>query len=375
MEKKYERVWAEISLDNIEHNYLEMKKKAGCEVAGVVKANAYGHGAKQVAQRLEKAGCRFFCVASLAEAEELRSCVSSPILILGYTPPEQTGELIEFDITQSAANLETAKAFSAEAVKLGKKMKVHIKLDTGMGRTGFNCRTDGREGLAAAAEAVRLPGLEVGGVFTHFPVSDEPDGADYTRAQYAGFAESVKKLEELCGMKFAVKHCANSGALVNCDYTYMDMVRPGIALYGCFPGSEAQGLELRPAMELKTRVIQVSGFEDGESVGYGRTWKADGRRRIAVISVGYADGFSRRFSNNGEVLIRGKRAPVVGRVCMDLAMIDVTEIKDAQIGDTVTLIGRDGGETISADEYAASAGTISYEMLCAVSARVPRYYE
>ena len=206
-------------------------------------------------------------------------------------------------------------------------------------------------------------------------MSDEPDGADYTRAQYAEFAESVKKMEELCGMKFAVKHCANSGALVNCDYSYMDMVRPGIALYGCFPGSEEQGLELRPGMELKTRVIQVSDFEDGESVGYGRTWRAAGKRRIAVISAGYADGFSRRFSNNREVLICGKRAPIAGRVCMDLAMADVTDIPGVKVGDTVTLIGRDGEEFISADEYAASAGTISYEMLCAVSARVPRYYE
>jgi len=375
MEKKYERVWAEISLDNIEHNYLEMKKKVGREVAGIVKANAYGHGAKQVAQRLERAGCRFFCVASLAEAIELRECVSSPILILGYTPPEQTDELIENDIIQSAANFEAAKSFSAEAVKLGKKLKVHIKLDTGMGRTGFNCRDAEKADLARIAEAARLPGLDVGGVFTHFPVSDEADGAEYTKAQYERFAGTVKKLEELCGLKFAVKHCANSGALVNCDYTYMDMVRPGIALYGCFPGSEAQGLELRPAMELKTRVIQVSDFEDGETVGYGRTWKAQGKRRIAVISAGYADGFSRRFSNNREVIIRGKRVQVVGRVCMDLAMIDVTDIKDARVGDTVTLIGRDGEEFISADEYAASAGTISYEMLCAVSARVPRYYE
>lgn len=368
------RTWAQVSVSAIQYNYGKMRAKLpeGCKFMGVVKANAYGHGGVQVAKMLQRYGCDYFAVACLDEAEELRkNGITLPILILGGTVPEFAERIVDCGATQTISNLESAKEFSRVLEKTGKTMKIHIKLETGMGRTGFNVKNGD---IADAVRAVKLPNFDVEGIFTHFAVSDEPDGEEYTRAQFKCFTEAAEKIEKESGVKFAIKHCANSGVMVNYPEMYLDMVRPGIALYGIYPGAHEKGLELTPVMELKSRIIDVHEIEAGETVSYGCTFKADKKMRVAVLPIGYADGLHRVLSGKMEVIVGDKRCKQIGRICMDMCMVDVTEVPDVKIGDIATIFGHEREEILRVTEVAEKAGTISYEILSNVAPRVPRFY-
>jgi alanine racemase len=368
------RTWARVSLDNIEHNYREIRRvlPADCRFMAVVKADAYGHGAAEVSRRLESAGADYLGVACLDEAAELRRAgLRLPILILGNTPPVYADDLADLNVAQAVADEEQGLAL-AENLRSGKSLRVHIKLDTGMGRLGFRAKNG--EDLAGAGRVMTCPGLIPEGVFTHLAVSDE-FGNGFTAEQSARFLAAVRALEEGAGRSFKIKHCANSGAVVNYKELCMDMVRPGLLTYGLYPAAERGGLSLRPAMELKARVAAVARHKKGDTVSYGRTFTAQRDCTLAVIPVGYADGLHWVLSGKMDVLLRGVRVPQVGRICMDMCMLDVTELPGAAVGDVATVFGRDGDAVLPVEEQAEKAGTISYEMVCAVSKRVPRVYE
>lgn len=369
------RTWAEISLKNIEHNYKAIRARlgGGTRLLGVVKADAYGHGAVRVAGLLQELGCEYLGVAFIDEALHLReNGVTLPILLMGYTPPELTPILLEQNLTQTVYDLALAEAYSSAAAALGKTLKVHLKADSGMGRLGFKCH-GGRDPERDMTRIIKLPGLYIEGIYTHFAVSDV-SGDPFTEKQFNDYKELVDRLEKNAGVKFEIKHCANSGAMINYAWSYSDMVRPGLMLYGLYPGSGTGGLELKPAMALKTRVAQVKELDAGDTVSYGRIYTAPAKRKIAVLTIGYADGLHRTLSGKIDLLIHGKRARQVGTISMDMCMADVTDIPDAAAGDFVTVFGSDGGETVSVDELAHLAGTVSWELLCAVSSRVPRVY-
>lgn len=374
MENLKKRTWAEISLENIKHNFLEMRSKLpeGCRFLGVVKANSYGHGAVKVAKMLEAEGCDYLAVACLDEARQLRDAgVTLPILILGPSPADCAAELAELNITQAVGDFETAVEMSRLLKNAGKTLKVHIKLETGMGRTGFDVQSEAE--MEKLCKVLKLPGLDAEGVFTHFAVSDE-FGDSFTDDQLGRFLNAIEYVEEHSGWKFNIHHCTNSGAMINYKKTYMDMVRPGIALYGCYPAAERGEIELRPAMELKSRVAAITSHKAGDTVSYGRTFTAEQDMKIAVLPIGYADGLHRVLSGKIEVLINGKRAKQIGRICMDMCMVDVTDIPGVRVGDVATIFGHDGDDFIPVEDLAEKAGTISYELLCAVSPRVPRIY-
>jgi alanine racemase len=368
MELQQMRTWAEIDLGAVEYNYRAMRARmsAGTRFLGVVKANAYGHGAIQVASALERAGCEYLGVACLTEAAQLREAGARlPILILGHTPGEFTQLLIDRGITQTVCGFAAAEAYSAAA--RGRRLKVHIKLDTGMGRLGV--WLPGELERAAA-----LPGLDIEGIFTHFAESESDDAA-FTRAQLASFLKTVKAREKKTGRVFKIKHCANSGAVINYNGAYLDMVRPGIALYGYYPGRADGSIELRPAMSLRSRVMQVKRIRKGDTVSYGRRYTASGDAVIAVLPVGYADGLHRALSGKLEFIIDGARAPQVGVICMDVCMADVTCIPGVSEGSVATVFGADGDERLFADRLAELAGTVPNEILTSISARVPRIYK
>jgi len=371
MEDLRKRTWAEIRLGNIEHNVNAMRAclPSGCRFLGVVKANAYGHGAGAVARRLEQIGCDYLAVAAIDEAAELRRAgITLPILILGRTPPEYAQELARMEITQAVGALADAQAMSALLLP-GETVKIHLKLETGMGRTGFPA--DSEAAFGEMLRVLALPNLAPEGIFTHFAVSDE-FGDPFTARQLERFTRMASALEKASGRTFAIKHCANSGAMINYPETYLDMVRPGLATYGLYPAAERGRLKLLPAMELKSRVYAITEHAPGDSVSYGRTFIAEKPMRLAVVPIGYADGLHRVLSGKMDVLIRGTRARQVGRICMDMCMVDVTHIPDCRVGDVVTIFGRDGDAFLPVEEQAEKAGTISYELVCAVSPRVPR---
>lgn len=372
------RTWAEIDLDAIRHNYRAMRKRLdkNTRFLGVVKADAYGHGAVPVARLLEEEGADYLAVACLDEAIALREAdLKLPILILGITDPKYTPELMKYNITSALGSLQNAEEMSRLAIESGGRVKVHLKADSGMGRVGFTCHS-GRTPLEEMTKVLKLPGLDIEGIFTHFATSDMPGvGDDYQAMQWKAFTELIEGLEKARGEAFAIRHCTNSGAMTGHPGTYLDMVRPGIALYGCYPSELTGGIDLRPAMSVRSRIVQIKEFEEGDSASYGRIWKASGKRQIAIVPIGYADGLHRVLSNKIEMLVRGKRVPQVGRICMDMCMLDVTEVPDAAVGDIVTLFGRDGDACIPVEEQAEKAGTISYELLCAMSPRVQRVYQ
>ncbi len=375
MYEQMKRCWAEVSLSAIENNYREIKAKIGkdCRFLGIVKADAYGHGAVAVSKKLEQLGADYLAVAFIDEAVNLRNNgVKLPILILGFTPPEFTSELIQYELTQSVGSLTAAKEYSAEAEKAGRKLKCHLKLDSGMGRMGFTPGTPASELTAA----VKQPWLDFEGAFTHFAVSDMPgeDNKAYTEAQYNEFITAVREVERARGAAFKIIHCANSGAVINYPQTKNGMVRPGIVLYGCYPCEEKGGLSLIPAMSLKCRVVEIKTIPAGRSVSYGRLWTAEKDTRIAVVSIGYADGLNRLLSGKIEFLIRGKRVKQIGRICMDMCMVDLEGAEDVRIGDEVLVFGRDASGSIPVETQSDILGTISYEILCSVSSRVPRVY-
>lgn len=363
------RTWAEIDLRNIEQNYRTLKarlpEKTVC--LGVVKADSYGHGALPVARRLERLGCGYLAVACLDEAAALRAGgITLPILILGPTPADCANDLAALNVTQAVGDLELAKWLSA-SLEPGETLRVHAKLETGMGRTGFRADEDG---ALALAEAMNLPGLDFEGVFTHFAMADVP-GDPYTAEQYGRFRAAIAKAEEASGKKFRLVHCANSGATIHTPTEYAeDMARPGVALYGLFPDSVTEGVDLRPVMKLKSRVAAVTDHKAGDTIGYGRTYTCPRDMRVAVLPIGYADGLHRSLSSKLEVELCGVRVKQIGRICMDLCMLDITDVPEAQVGSVATVFGG----MVSAEEVAEKAGTIHYELCCAVSQRVPRVY-
>ncbi len=371
MESTLRRTWAEIDLDALAHNYRRLRERMGpaSRFLGVVKADAYGHGAVEIAQTLEELGAEYLAVSNIDEARELRqAAVRLPILQLGLTPPEQTEQVLACNVTQSVYSLGAAQEFSRRAEALGARMRCHIKLDTGMSRLGFSCdEANFRQSLEEICRVCRLPGLEAEGVFTHFAVADEPAGEDYTRMQHRRFAAMLSALEER-GVTFAIRHCANSGATVNYpDFAY-DMFRPGILTYGA--GDQAEALGLKPVMTLKSTVGCVRRLEADTAVSYGLTCRTQRPSRVGVLPIGYADGFHRSLSNRWQVWTPYGAAPLLGRICMDMCMVDLTDLPQIREGDEVEIFGPHR----SVNDAARSAGTIPYELTCAVSKRVPRVY-
>lgn len=364
------RTWAEIDIENIKHNVRAIKAAmpAGTSFLGVVKADAYGHGAVPAAKAILEAGGDYLAVACISEAAELREAgITAPILILGITPPDFASRLVDLGVTQSVSSYAYGLAL---AERLEGRLKCHLKIDSGMGRLGFSCWD---EGLVDIIKTLELDKLDFEGVFTHFALSDCP-GEDFTAEQYRRFSGIVRKAEEKSGHRFALKHCANSGAVINFREYAMDMVRPGLMTYGMYPEKETGGIELRPAMSLKSRVYAITEHRAGDTISYGRTYTVEGDSRLAVVPIGYADGLSRSLSGRLDVLIRGRRCRQVGRICMDMCMVDITSLPDCQEGDIVTIIGTDGDEVITATELAEKQGSINYEVTCDVAPRVPRVY-
>ena len=367
------RTWAEISLGNLEHNYRVLRACApDSKFLGVVKANAYGHGAVPVARKLEELGADYLAVACLNEAMELRQAgIRMPILILGATPEELAGLVVDYDVTQTVFTPGLAQALSQAAGVQGRRAKIHVKVDTGMSRLGLLDHDP-----AAAAREVEglcaLPNLEAEGIFTHFANADGDEA--YTMLQFTRFLDTLAELEETYGRKFEIRHCAASGAVLNYPCTHLDMVRPGVALYGHAPDPSCAGLDeldLRPAMTLKSRVAAVRDLPGDTPVSYGCTQRV-GRNggRVAVLPIGYADGLHRVLSGRGSVWLDGKRRPIIGRVCMDMCMVALEDGDQVKAGDEAEIFG----PHLPVEESAELAGTIQYELLCAVSARVPRVY-
>ena len=367
------RTWAEIDLDALEHNYRTLRARVGSGVKflGVVKADAYGHGAVAVSRTLEELGADYLAVSSLDEARELRfNGISMPILVLGHTPTDQVPQLIANDITQTVSCEKKAQEYEEAAARLGKTLRVHIKLDTGMSRLGFICAPPHFEsGVAGVVRACSLPHLDAEGVFTHFAVSDDlaPESVEYTHRQFRLFCDVIRAAEQR-GVHFRIRHCANTGAVANYPETYLDMVRPGLFLYGY--GDGAQALGLRPVMREKSVVGTIKIYEPGTSVSYGRLYTTPARTRMGVLPIGYADGFFRCLSNRYTVHTAYGDAPLRGRICMDMCMIDLTDLPQVQVGDEVEIFGPEH----PLEQMAELAGTIPYELTCAVSKRVPRVY-
>lgn len=374
MKDNEKRTWAEIDLGRLEHNYRALRAMLapGCRFLGVVKADAYGHGALRVAQRLERLGCEYLAVACLDEAVSLRQMgINAPILVLGHTDPRYAGELLGYHLTQTVFDLDTARALSAEAVRTGRALKIHLKADTGMSRLGLLCREECMEDSAALlAEICALPGLEAEGIFTHF--SDADGSEEYTMLQFTRFLDLLELLKRK-NLVFPIRHCAASAAVLNYPCTHMDMVRPGIALYGCYPDPSCAGLDgpgLLSVMTLKARVASVKRVPAGTPVSYGRTHVLERDSLLAVLPIGYADGLHRVSSDRLTVSVGGVRVPIVGRICMDMCMADVTGVQGVKQGDEAVIYGAQ----CPIEEAAALAGTVQYELLCAVSPRVPRVY-
>ncbi|MBP2634871.1 MAG: alr1 [Firmicutes bacterium] len=362
-------VWAEINLEAIKRNVREIKKglRAGVKFCAVVKADAYGHGAVAVARAALASGADRLAVAILNEAIALREAgFQVPILILGYTPEYQARKVAAYDITQTVYSLEAVRALSAAGLDTGKKVKIHIKIDTGMGRIGILPEDAGDFAEAAAA----MPGIEFEGVFSHFATADDVDKT-YALVQYAKFEEALRRISGR-GIDIPIKHIANSAATLELPETHLDMVRPGIILYGLWPsGDVKRNITLIPAMQLKAQIAHIKEVDPGTTISYGRTYTAGNHSKIATLPIGYADGWSRLLSGKTSILIKGNRAPLVGRICMDQCMADISDIPDVKVGDTATLFGV---PEISTDEVAAMLGTINYELVCMIGKRVPRTY-
>lgn len=374
MDSTLKRTWAEIDLDALAHNYHVLRQKAGDNVKflGVVKADAYGHGSVQVSRLLQELGADYLAVSSIDEAIELRhNDITMPILILGHTPSEQVSRLIRYDITQAVTCKAKAIEYSEEALRCNGTLKVHIKVDTGMSRLGYLCNGDYFEhGIDGICEGCSLPGLDAEGIFTHFAVSDEPgdDARAYTEHQFRLFMDVIEQAEQRLGRRFAIRHCANTGAVARYPKTYLDMVRPGLLLYGY--GEFADELGLKPVMSLKAAVSTIKTYPAGTAISYGGIYVTTRKTRIGVIPYGYADGFFRSLSNKCSIMTAEGPAPQRGKICMDMCMIDLTDKMSVDVGSEVEIWGKNN----PINELASLAGTIPYELTCAVSKRVPRIY-
>jgi alanine racemase len=357
-----------IDLAALAHNYQEVTRRVGGrQVLAVVKAQAYGHGAVPVARRLCGLGAAMLGVALVEEGRELRDAeVTTPILVMGPIFPEQAGAVAGLGLRPVVYTREVARALSERADGEGKTVPVHIKIDTGMGRIGLTPEDAG----GFIAEIAKLPGLAVEGLMTHFADADLRDKR-FAAQQMDRFESLITSLAAK-GIEVPLRHAANSAAVLEYDRALLTMVRPGLMLYGCDPLENKGGADLRPVLSWVSRIAFVKKVSPGTPVSYGRTFTTKRESLIATVPVGYADGFSRSLSNRGEALVRGRRAPVAGRVCMDMTMLDVTDVPEVRTGDEVVLIGEQGGERITADDIAARTGTIAYEVLCGISGRVPR---
>lgn len=381
MKEILRRTWAEIDLDALSHNFQTVRAAANpqTEICCVVKADGYGHGAVRMAKELEMQGAGWFAVSNLEEALQLRQGgISRPVLVLGFTPAEEAAVLAREDISQCVYSAEYAQELSQYAQGAGVQVKIHAKIDTGMGRLGFTFQDINRDeaAIGAVKTACTLPGLLPEGIFTHFAVSDEGRAGDsFTMRQFGCFKEMTEALGRE-GLRFSVRHCANSAAVFDYPLSHMDMVRAGVVLYGLMPSQSLRSApNLRPVLSLRSVVSHVKTILPGATLSYGRTFTAQQEMRVATVPVGYADGYSRRLEQGGaQVLIQGRRCPVLGRICMDQLMADVSALGEVPTGERVTLIGRDGAEEITAAELASWEGTINYEVVCALSKRVPRVY-
>lgn len=371
---KYYRVYAKVNLDAIYKNVENLKKntKKGTKIIAVIKTDGYGHGAVPVARTIDKM-VDGYAVATVDEGVNLRANgVDKPICILGFTHESQFERLVEYDIRPAIFEFESASKLSMIAEKSNKKAKIHIAIDTGMSRIGFKTE---EESVAVIEEISKLPGIEIEGIFTHFFASDE---ADKTSAynQYKKFNEMISQIEQK-GIRIKIKHCSNSAAIIDMEDVNMDCVRAGIAMYGMYPSDEVDKskVELYPAMELKSHIVHLKEIEEGVGVSYGATFVADKKMKVATIPVGYGDGYRRSLSGKGSVIINGKKAPILGRVCMDQFMVDVTHIENVKLGDVVTLMGVDGDEHIYAEELSEMAKeTFNYELVCDLGKRIPRVF-
>ena len=374
MESTLKRTWAEISLDNLTHNFETIRRQVGpkAKLLGVVKADAYGHGAVRVAKHLERLGAGYLAVSNLDECEELRvNGITLPILMLGFTPADQAERILKNDMTQAVPNLAIAEAYSSAAVHAGGTMKVHIKLDTGMGRLGFQCDDAHFDAsLRDILKILTLPGLDVEGVFTHFCVSDEAadECVEFTKVQHNRFLRMIDAVETQGNFRFRLHHCCNAGGIASYPEWAWDMVRCGIILYGT--GDLAERMGMKPVMTVKTTVSTIKDFDPDTSISYGRQFFTTRPSRIAVLPIGYADGLFRALSGKLRVLTPYGEAQQVGRICMDMCMIDVTDLPQLRVCDEIEVFG----EHQLIETAAKQCGTISYELLCAVSKRVPRYY-
>jgi alanine racemase len=367
-------VWAEVDLDALCGNIREIRRITDphAEVMAVVKANAFSHGAEQVSRVALRCGARWLAVALLQEALELRQKgITAPILVLGFTPDADAAEVVANDISQTVFTWEGGLALAAAACRLGRKARVHVKIDTGMGRLGFPAT---RETVEIICRLARLRGLELEGIYTHFASADEPDKS-YTEEQFRKLQQVLSQLAAQ-GVYIRWRHCANSAATLDLPHTHLDLVRPGIILYGLYPSEAVRHdlVRLRPVLSLKARVAHVKEVPRGTAISYGCTYVTSGATRIATLPLGYADGYSRLLSNKAEVLIRGRRAPVAGRVCMDQMMVDVGRIPGVAPGEEAVLIGRQGDQEVTVEELAGLMGTINYEVITRIGARVPRRY-
>lgn len=376
-EVSFKRTWAEIDLDALADNFdtVRSRIKKGTKIMSVVKADAYGHGVENVARRLEEAGTDWFAVSSFDEGRQLRRLgITRPVLILGYTPPQLAGELGKYSLTQTVYSLSYAESLSAVAVEKGIGIDCHLKIDTGMGRIGFDAFSP--ESIAEMHSACSMKGLMFSGVFTHFPSADLDGDGDgtYTRGAFAAFLRCIEELKSR-GICFSLRHCCNSAATIEYPDMQLDMVREGIVLYGLCPSDGVGGdTGLKPVMQLRTVVSMVKDVPPGRTVSYGRTYTTDKKTRVATVCIGYADGYQRCLSGRAYMLIRGKKAPIIGRICMDQLMLDVSEIPDVVPGDEATVFGKSENAFLPVDTLASLAGTINYEFVCMLGKRVPRVY-
>ncbi len=369
-------VWAEVDLKAIAHNIRALRRITNpkARFMAIVKANAYGHGIIEVARQSLENGAEALGVANIEEGIQLRKAgIDAPVLIFGYTSPVHAKKLIKLDLTQTVYSYEISRELSEAVAAYGKKIKVHIKVDTGMGRLGL-LREITDSAVSEVESISRLPMLELEGIYTHFATADKSDRS-YAGKQFEIFMDFLNQLR-IAGLEIPVTHAANSAAIINMPETHLDMVRAGISIYGLYTSKEVDRsiIKLKPAMELKTKIIHLKKVPAGFKVSYGTTYETEKPTTIATVSIGYADGLSRLLSSKGRMLVCGQNAPIVGRVCMDMTMLDVGKIPEIAIGDEVLVFGKQGNASISVDEIASTINTINYEVVSTIMERVPRIY-
>lgn len=374
------RTWAEIDLDALDYNIknIRSKMKDGEKIMGIVKADCYGHGDGFISRKLEAAGFDWFGVSNIEEGMSLRTeGITKPILVLGYTPVDCAKLMAEQKITQAFIGMEYCEALQAEAQKAGVVVEGHIKLDTGMTRVGFQTDDENfEESLKEIIAVSKMPNLHITGIFTHHAVADayKGDNPSYTDMQFTRFMKMIDALKSE-GVDVGLRHCANSATIISYPEKHLDMCRSGIITYGMLPSDECEGrIDLKPLMTLKTSIGLVKKVKAGSQLSYGRTYTAKTDRVIATVPIGYADGYNRNLSNQARMLVHGQFVPVVGRVCMDQTMIDVTDVPDVKMGDEVVVFGKQEDKVLPIEELAEQLHTINYELTCVITKRVPRVY-